>query len=270
MGSKKTTAAVAVDEVRRLTFFNGVCVAIGVMAIYHGLTMPTSASAMFPLGDNGVPRCADPAVQDIPLYYDALVRSAQMPAQVVALQIGVPFAELVAYFDQPAEWPRWNHLFKTNTATNFALCAQIDEGISYTNTMPGLTPPLPKDVNIRHWVDQHGYNGAGDAFAFGWIFRMDEASGANIGYGRHTFTLRSYTDPSGRAATLVESWEKGAGPQVDTAVNQLAWTILLQQSRVDAQDGFVCLERVYVKHGKLTAGDVAAMCDPLPNPTPGA
>jgi hypothetical protein len=231
------------------------------------LVLPAAA---FFYASNDVPRCAEAGVADTDLYYRQLERSPQMPAQAVALQVGVPFEALVAFFAQPSQWPRWNHLFKANThAGNYSLCSRFDQGVAYTNTQPGLTPPFPKDMVVRHWIDQHGFDAHRTQYAFGWFFKLDTAAGDSLTFGRHTFTLRAYVDASGRRSTIVSSWEKAAGPQLDTTVNQLAWTICLEQSRSDAQDGFLCLERVYAKYGNLTAVDVAAMCDPLPNPTPG-
>ena len=79
-------------------------------------------------------------------------------------------------------------------------------------------------------------------------------------FGRHTFTLRRFVDQSGLSASVVESWEKAAGPQLDTAVNRYAWTVALQESLLDAVNGFVCLERVFTSTGGLRIDDVISLC----------
>lgn len=210
---------------------------------------------------NDVPRCAAAGVANTTLYYDMLEASRQMPAQVVAVRVGVPFNTLAAFFDIPSAWPLWNHLFATNGVADYALCAHFDN-VTYTNA-PRVQPPFPSGMTAPHWIDQHGYNARGDVFAFGWIFQLNTAAGANLVYGRHTFTLRHYVDESGLNATVAESWEKAAGPQLDTHVNVDAWTVALQESRIDASNGFICLERVYTAHGALTVELVNATCNPF-------
>jgi hypothetical protein len=212
-----------------------------------------AAGREYPIS-NGVPHCEDSTVQNKTLYYDMLIASPQMPAQEVELRVGVPFAPLVAFFDQPQYWPIWNHLFGTNYVTDYSLCAPFDN-VTYTNPPP-VSPPFPKSMTAPHFIDQHGYNFLGDTFAFGWIFQLVN-QGEMLVYGRHTFTIRS--NDGGKSA-IAQSWEKAAGPQLAEPGNGAAWTIALEESLLDAVNGFVCLERVYTQTGALTIADVKASC----------
>ena len=58
-------------------------------------------------------------------------------------------------------------------------------------------------------------------------------SGDELAFGRHTFTMVRYVDSSGKEATVVQSFEKAAGPQLNDKQNALAWTAALQESMLD-------------------------------------
>lgn len=210
---------------------------------------------------NAVPHCADPTIQNRSLYYTLLEASTQMPAQVVSLRVGVPFFSLVEWFDQASEWTSWNHLFSQNGVTNYSLCAPFNN-VSYTNAPP-VSPPFPKGMTAPHFIDQHGFNSDMSEFAFGWGFQLLAEDGTQLVFGRHTFTIRPYVDESGVPASIVTHFEKAAGAQLDTKVNQRAWTKALQESLLDTVNGFVCLERVFVANGNLTADAVRAECHPF-------
>jgi hypothetical protein len=214
---------------------------------------------LFP-ASNDVAHCEDATLQNFDLYYTQLEASPQMPAQEVSLRVGIPFENLTTWFDRADLWTSWNHLFASNGVTNYSLCAPFNN-VSYTNGPP-VDPPFPADLQAPHFIDQHGFNKAGDQYAFGWNFQLT-TNGTMIVFGRHTFTLRPLVDQSGNKATIVSHWEKAAGSQLDTAVNQNAWTIALQESLLDTVNGFVCLERVFKKNGKLEAATVAAACHPF-------
>lgn len=241
--------------------------ASGLLSIGAALLAATVCSAAFTNGaspyfppTNTVGHCMDPSVQNFSLYYEALEASPQMPAQLGALRVGIPFQVLVPFFNEPQYWPVWNHLFGTNYVTNYTPCAHFDN-VSYTNPPP-VQPPFPVGMTAPHWIDQHGLSIDGSTFAFGWIFQLRDANGQMIVFGRHTFAIRSYTDQSGVNASIVESFEKAAGTQLDTAVNQVAWTLALQESLADSVAGFQCLELVYVTNGYLGIADVQAACGP--------
>lgn len=230
-----------------------------VLATFMFLVGTTDAYVVFPPMNN-VPHCLDPDVQNFTLYYDMLTQSTQMPAQVGATRVGVPFSTLVSFFNQPQVWPIWNHLFKANFVTNYSLCSHFNN-VSYTNPPP-VVPPFPPTMTAPHWIDQHGFNIQGDSFAFGWIFQL-RVNAEMIVYGRHTFTIRRYVDESGVDASTMESFEKVAGPQLDTSVNVVAWTVALQESLLDSLSGFMCLERVYTQFGRLDLRLVHRVCDPF-------
>jgi hypothetical protein len=228
--------------------------------LHHALTVVLVALAAvsvaardYPIS-NGVPHCEDPSVQNKTLFYDLLIDSRQMPAQEVQLRVGVPFSTLVAFFDQPQYWTVWNHLFATNFVTDYSLCAPFDN-VTYTNPPP-VNPPFPATMTAPHYIDQHGYDFLGTTFAFGWIFQLVN-QGEMLVFGRHTFTLRS--NDAG-LSSIAQSWEKAAGPQLQQPGNGLAWTIALQESLLDAVNGFVCLERVYTRTSGLALADVVATC----------
>jgi hypothetical protein len=225
----------------------------------------SAADFYFP-PSNGVAQCTDPSVQNRTLYYDLLESSTQMPAQVVAMRVGVPFSTLVDFFNQPSYWPVWNHLFGTNFVTDYTPCAPFNN-VTYTNPPP-VVPPFPTGMTAPHWIDQHAYNGKKDEFAFGWIFQLVDPAKGMIIFGRHTFTIRKYVDQSGVDASTVESFEKAAGPQMDTKINQVAWTLALQESLLDGAKGFSCLELVYTAFGELNIQNVTAMCGPKPPAPP--
>jgi hypothetical protein len=219
--------------------------------------MAVGAHAQFFPPENNISKCEDPSIQNKDLFYTQLEASTQMPAQVFALRVGVPFGTLSTFFNQPQYWTVWNHLFAYNYVTNYTLCAGFNN-VSYT-TAPQVDPPFPANLKGPHWIDQHGYNAKGDEFAFGWIFRLT-VDGDMIVFGRHTFTIRKYVDQSGVDAAIVESFEKAAGKQLDSRVNQYAWTVALEESLIDSVKGFVCLERVYKATGTLEIDAVRAGC----------
>jgi len=211
---------------------------------------------LFP-ASNTVPRCADPSLQDIHLYYTKLEASTQMPAQEVTLRVGVPFDNLTAFFNQSTLWTTWNRLFASNTVTNYTVCAPFNN-VTYSNG-PRVSPPFPANLQAPHFIDQHGYNADGTEFAFGWNFQLT-TGGVMIVFGRHTFTLRPLVDQSRVPASIVTHFEKAAGPQLETRVNQVAWTVALQESLLDTVNGFVCLERVWTSTGALDAAAVRETC----------
>ena len=215
-----------------------------------------SVSGQYFPAENGAPHCDDPKIQNRTLYYDELIASPQMPAQEVAIRVGVPFDVLVAFFNMPQYWTIWNHLFATNTVTNYTLCAPFNN-VSYTNPPP-VNPPFPATMTAPHYIDQHGYNFERNTFAFGWIFQLVN-EGEMLVFGRHTFTIRRNED-SPRLSSIAESWEKAAGPQLAQPGNAAAWTIALQESLLDAVNGFVCLERVFVQTGSLEVANVNSTC----------
>jgi len=234
--------------------------AVAVVAALAVIASGAVADPYFP-PQNNVPACPDPSIHNTTLFYELLEESTQMPAQVGAQRVGVPFHQLVEFFNIPSAWILWNPLFKTNGVTNYSLCAPFDN-VSYTNPPP-VQPPFPSDLQAPHFIDQHGYDAAGKVFAFGWVFTLWSPTVGFLVFGRHTFTIREYIDQSGLDASTVESFEKAAGPQLDSHVNQVAWTIALQESLLDGSRGFVCLERVYATYGKLTLSLVQSMCDPF-------
>jgi hypothetical protein len=136
------------------------------------------------------------------------------------------------------------------------LCDQFD-AVGYSNP-PNVT--FPVGMTAPHFIDQHGFSASGDTFAFGWVFQLLSASGDQLVFGRHTYTFTKFLDASGDDSTVVESFEKAAGPQLFDANNAYAWTVALQESLVDGFLGYVCLERVYKKTGALRSADVANTC----------
>jgi hypothetical protein len=203
---------------------------------------------------NSVPKCTDPTVANSTRWYEDLVTSNQISAQVVTTRIGIPFDVLIPFFDQPLLWPLWHPLFSDVWATNYSLCAPFN-GVNYTTT----SPPFPADTLAPHWLDQRGYDATNQTFAFGWFFQFT-SGGALLAYGRHTFTLSRFVDQSGMEATLVESFEKAAGPALDDEVMAFAWTEALQESMLDTANAFPCLERVYRRTAALDILTVAASC----------
>lgn len=201
------------------------------------------------------PQCSAP-VNNRTLYYDLLEQSTQMPAQVAAQRVGVPFATLVAFVaGKVNSWPTWNPLFSFVNVSSTSLCAVFDN-VGYTNAPkvnfpPGMTAP--------HFIDRNGFSSTG-AFAIGWTFRLLDSNGGLLVFGRHTYTFTRLVDQSGVEATVVESFEKAAGPQLATRANAYAWTVALQESLLDGVQGFVCLERVFAKTGTLKLTDVVATC----------
>jgi hypothetical protein len=208
-----------------------------------------------------VPACSDPSIHNVTLYYDMLAASTQMPAQEFGLRVGVPFDVLVALFNQPPLWPTWNHLFGSVyfTDPSLPLCSPFDN-VTYTNAPKVVFPP---GMTAPHFIDQHGFNVAGDQFAFGWVFKLLAADGSLIAYGRHTFHIARYVDESGVEASVMSSYEKVAGPQLDTPANAYAWTVAIEESLVDGFLGAVCLERVYQATNALNPADVKSTCTPF-------
>lgn len=235
---------------------------VAALALTTAVAHAQDFSPLFP-PTNSIGRCNASGIANDTMYYGDLLRSRQMPAQVGAARVGVPFAILVSFFDQAQNWPSWNSLFLSNGVTSYNLCDPFN-AVAYSNA-PRVFPPFPSNMTAPHFIDQHGFSDDGNTFAFGWIFQLlgDGTPSSLIVYGRHTFTLRRYVDESGTDSTLVESFEKVAGPQLDTQINRVAWTVAIQESLIDGVKGFSCLERVYVATGGLSLSAVQVTCDPF-------
>jgi len=180
-----------------------------------------------------------------------------MPAQVVSQRVGVPFAILVQFVSTRVnDWSVWNPLFTFVNVSSTALCASFDN-VGYSNA-PKVT--FPPGMTAPHFIDRHGFSSDGRSFAVGWIFRLIDAAGNLLVFGRHTYTFVRYIDQSGVEATIVTSFEKAAGPQLNAPHNAYAWTVALQESLLDGVQGYVCLERVFAATGALKIADVTATC----------
>jgi len=213
---------------------------------------------------NTAPRCTDTTVDDPDLYYNQLTASTQMPAQLVTVNVGVPFNVLASYISDGTQLPFWNPLFLSIAVTDFSLCAPFDAGIVYSNGAP-LAPYLSKITSLKapHYIDQHGYNAANNQYAFGWVFQLKNPTNVIV-FGRHTFLI---TQANATTSTLT-SYEKAAGSQLNDAGAAAAWTQALELSLVDAVMGASCLEKVYTLSKGLDPAKVKSMCYITPTPTP--
>lgn len=212
-------------------------------------------NTFFPPQALDAPQCTA-AVNNRTLFYDVLEQSTQMPAQVSAQRVGVPWIKLVSFVSRNVNaWSTWNPLFTYVNVTSTTLCSVFDN-VGYSNAPNVAFPP---GMTAPHFIDRNGFSSAG-SFAIGWTFRLLDANGGLLVFGRHTYTFTRFFDQSGVEATIVESFEKAAGPQLASAANAYAWTVALQESLLDGVQGFVCLERVYAKTGSLKLADVVSTC----------
>jgi len=176
----------------------------------------------------------------------ALMASKSIPAQIGHQHVAIPFDMFTDFFFQANLWPTWNPLFSNISTTQFDLCGPLDA--SYSNP-PNCTFPT-SFTQPHHIVQMLVLN---HEAAFAWQFELIDDDGNMFVFGRHTYTMEEWDD-----GTLVSSWEKAAGSQVDSC--QLGWSVALQESLLDGFSGVVCLERVYLETGKLDPDYVAQVC----------
>jgi len=180
-----------------------------------------------------------------------LINSNDMPAQIVAQMVDIPFELFWSFFEQANLWTSWNYLFKSISTTDFFLCGPLDA--VYTNA-PKL--PFPPGITGPHHIIQKGLSPDQTEAAYAWFFEIYTQNGTMITFGRHTYTLQE----SGNQ-TLFSSYERAAGSLVSEY--SFAWTVALQESLLDGVTGAVCLERVYEATGDLNPSAVLAMCSPF-------
>lgn len=163
-----------------------------------------------------------------------------------SVELQVPFSAFRTFWLQTNLWPTWNGAYNFVANNNLSLCEEL---VANFTDVPKPWNPGPQD---GHPTVVWQRSIAGVSEELNWKYHVP-----GVLFGRHDTVIFSIQNGG---ATVLYSWEKAIGPEVDSFNFYFRYNFDILLGRYFT--GASCLETVYRVSGKLDPSVVLQKCKP--------